>query len=52
MPTRLTRLARVHGVVGLVTCLCLILLYLNVEIFGPVNDQETEERPNTAYCKS
>jgi hypothetical protein len=33
-----TRLAVVHGVVGLTTCLFLILLYLNVEVFGPVND--------------
>jgi hypothetical protein len=35
---RLRRLALVHGVVGLATCLCLIVLYLGVDPFGAIND--------------
>jgi hypothetical protein len=35
---RLRRLAIVHGIVGLATCLCLILLYLGAGAFGAIND--------------
>lgn len=31
-------LAVVHGVVGLATCVCLILLFLGAAPFGPIND--------------
>lgn len=35
---RLHRLALIHGIVGLATCLCLILLFLGADAFGPIND--------------
>ena len=34
----LSGLAIVHGLVGFATCLCLILLYLGADAFGPIND--------------
>ena len=34
----LRTLPTIHGIVGLGTCLCLILLYLGIDAFGAVND--------------